>query len=493
MSAATLPSTLNNSRAFRSKLEQSPSIKMLGAVLIGAVPALALAIVVARQGTGHPAVLPLAGIVFIINAAIVYQDLRNGIALFIIAAALSPKLPGFYKNLRVEDFVFFAVFGLWLTRQAGAQSLRALRSPIVAPFLALTLFSLLSTLYGMGMGIIKDPVYSAFLQFKRVEYFLIFWVVATTIKSEQWLRLMLLLFVASGGGAAVYGFMTQSEDVGSAVSETRVMGPEGENYNTLSGYLVVCIGAGLAMLPEFRRPLQRALILASVGVAAMGVMFSFSKEGLIMLMVALAYFGFTRYKGMLIVGAVGFSLALVAVPDVRDNLSMTFHQIQISKEDDPGANSLTARYQAWEYRWNAFFLQQPVLGNGVGSVRLSVDNEYLLRACEAGVVGFGIFLWWLASIGQQVARLTRRPGLSRTLGYGLASGFTGLLVQGTVACCFTSIRTMEAFWYLLGLVTAASFIQQRQAKEAAEEAERQARSAAERPLHQRRRIPSVGW
>lgn len=492
MSAATIPSTLNNRQASRNKLEQSPSFKMLGAILLGAVPALALAITVARQGATHPAVLPLAGIVFIINAAIIYQDLRNGIALFIIAAALSPKLPGFYKNLRVEDFVFFAVFGMWLTRQSGAQSLKALRSPIVAPFLALTGISLISTLYGMGMGIVKDPVYSAFLQFKRVEYFLIFWVVATTIKDERWLRLMLLLFVASGGGAAVYGFLTQSE-ASSAVSESRITGPEGENYNTLSGYLVVCAGAGIAMLPEFRRPLHRLLILVSVGLAGMGVMFSFSKEGLIMLMVSMAYFGFTRYKAMLIVGAVAFTVALVAVPDVRENLAMTVHQIQISRTDDPGANSLTARYQAWDYRWNGFFLKQPVLGNGVGSVRLSVDNEYLLRACEAGIVGFGIFLWWLTSIGQQVSRLTRKPGLSRTLGYGLASGFTGLLVQGTVACCFTSIRTMEAFWYLLGLVTAANLIQQRQAKEAAAEAERLAKAATERPLHQRRRIPSVGW
>ena len=47
---------------------------------------------------------------------VVTLDLRYGLALFIITAALSPKLPGFYNNLRVEDFVFALVFIGWAGR-----------------------------------------------------------------------------------------------------------------------------------------------------------------------------------------------------------------------------------------------------------------------------------------------------------------------------------------------------------------------------------------
>jgi hypothetical protein len=140
----------------------------------------------------------------------------------------------------------------------------------------------------------------------------------------------------------------------------------------------------------------------------------------------------------------------------------TLTQIQNAKDDDPGRNSLTARYRAWEYRWNGWFLKSPLLGCGVGSVALSVDNEYLLRACEVGVVGFGIFAWWLLSIGLEVRRLQRFSGLPQQISAGLGAAFVGLLIQGSVAASFTSIRTMEPFWFLLGLAAVANQLRQGQ-------------------------------
>lgn len=471
----------------------APTGKVLGALLLGALPALILAVIVAREGFKHPLVLPLAAVVFAINAVIVFQDLRNGIALFILAAGLSPKLPGLYENLRVEDFIFVVVFGLWLFRQTPATRLANLKSPIVQPFIVLTIVSLLATFWGMALGRVPDLAYSALLQFKRVEYFLIFWVVATTVKSEQWLRILTLLFVFSGAGCAMYGFLNPSVDEYTHLGETRVVGPEGENYNTLSGYLVVCIGAGVGVLPDFRKGFPRLLLIGSIALAAMGVLFSFSREGLIMLMGALLFFGFTRYRILLIVAAVAFVVALGAVDPIRENLSETFSMIQNSREADPGANSLTARYRAWEYRWNGWFVQQPLFGNGVGSVALSVDNEYLLRACETGILGFGVFIWWLSAIGRQVITLRRKKGLVQTMSFGLASGFVGLLIQAFVACSFTTIRTMEAFWFWLGLVAAANLIQTRATREAAEQQRQAQESEAKQSASPRRRLPSVGW
>ncbi len=472
---------------------QAPTAKVIGALLLGALPALILAVIVAREGFRHPLVLPLAVVVFAVNAVIVVQDIRNGVALFILAAGLSPKLPGLYENLRVEDFIFVVVFGLWLFRQTPATRLANLRSPIVQPFIVLTVVSLLSTIWGAALGRVPDLAYSALLQFKRVEYFLIFWVVATTVKSEQWLRILTLLFVFSGAGCAMYGFLNPSVPDYTSAGETRVVGPEGENYNTLSGYLVVCIGAGVGVLPDFRKGFARLLLIASISLAALGVLFSFSREGLIMLMGALLFFGFTRYRILLIAAAVAFVVALGVADPVRENLSETFNLIQNSREADPGANSLTARYRAWEYRWNGWFVQQPLFGNGVGSVALSVDNEYLLRACETGILGFGVFIWWLTAIGKQVVILRRKKGLVQTMSFGLASGFVGLLIQALVACSFTTIRTMEAFWFWLGLVAAANLIQTRADREAAEAQRRAEELASKQSATPRRRVPSVGW
>ncbi len=424
---------------------------VVGTLLIGAAPALMLAVAVARGGgLSSPWVPPLAVLTFVANAMIVFSDIRYGLVLFIVAAGLSPKLPGLYNNLRVEDFVFVLVFIAWLSRRAQGHKVEKVRSPIIIPFVAVTVVSILASVYGTTMGYIKDPTYGVFLQLKRVEYFLIFYVVASTIRSEGWLRLLTLVFVFSGALAAVYGLTNQSTE-GSHVSDSRVTGPEGENYNTLSGYLVVCIATGMAALPNFRGWGHRALLLASVGVASLGILLSFSREGMVMLLGTVLFFGFTKHRMILLLGLVGLTLAFTVSEPVRKNVDNTMMQIRESPNDDPGSNSLTARFRAWEYRWHGWFLREPLVGNGVGSVALSVDNEYLMRACEAGIIGFGVFCWWLAAIGQQVTKLRKARGLPQMLATGLAAGFVGLLIQGSVAASFTSIRTMEPFWFLLGL------------------------------------------
>src|SRR5207249_9650185 len=111
------------------------------------VPALALAIAVARGNTSDPWVLPLAVITLLAAVVVVTLDLRYGLALFIITAALSPKLPGFYNNLRVEDFVFALVFIGWAGRSL-TRGFRIVRSPLLLPFLLLTAFGVCSTIWG---------------------------------------------------------------------------------------------------------------------------------------------------------------------------------------------------------------------------------------------------------------------------------------------------------------------------------------------------------
>jgi general stress protein CsbA len=437
---------------------KAPVMGLLLALAAGGVPALLLAIAAARGGMSNPWILPLAVLALCANTIIIVMDLRYGLALFILAAGLSPKLPGFYNNLRVEDFVFLVVFGVWLARGIQAGRLPTVRSPIVLPFVTLTLVSAGATIYGFVLGGVSDGVYGLFLQLKRVEYFLIFWVVATTVRSEGWLRLLTLVFVASGALAACYGLLHQTDE-GVTDAEQRVMGPEGEHYNTLSGYLILCIGAGLAAIPSFRS-LPRNLLIASVTVSVLGLLFSFSREGYIMLVGSLLVFGLTRHRWILALAAVALAAAFFVSEPIRENVHETIQQIQEAPTGDPGANSLTARWQGWQYRWHTKFSQQPLLGNGVGSVPLSVDNEYLLRLCEVGLLGFAVFLWWLVAIGRQIRRLLQKgEPLTRMLALGLGAGFVGMLIQGLVAASFNTIRTMEPFWFLLGLVSAAVVIQ----------------------------------
>jgi len=431
------------------------------ALAVASAPAIFLSIGVSRYGFDGLPMRILAGLTVYVNFMIVLRNLNYGLALFIVAAALSPRLPGFYNNLRVEDLVFTIVFAVWFIKALQHGRIPLVHSPIVLPFVLLTLMSFASTLWGSSLGLIPDEKYSFFLQAKRIEYFLIFCVVATTVRSEGWLRLLTLTFIVSGALAAAYGLATASGDSYLTVANERVNGPEGENYNTLSGYLVVCIGAGLAAIAAYPRGRTRTLLIVCTGVAGLGLLLSYSREGYLMLMGSLLVFGFTRHRLLLLGAGLALFAAIVLAAPVRKNIGETIQLIGTSHQDDPGSNSLTARYRAWEWRWSGWFIKQPLIGSGVGSVALTVDNEYLMRACEVGIIGFSLFLWWLAAIWKQIRRLHTAPGLAQVLALGLAAGFVGLLIQGCVAATFTTIRTMEPFWYLLGLVTAAGQLARR--------------------------------
>ena len=451
------------------KGELGPSTgQVVGLLALGAFPAIAMAIVMVKGGgTSNPFVFPLAAVTLLINAGIVSMDIRYGLAMFIVAAGLSPKLPGVYDNLRVEDFIFLFVFLIWWSRQMRKGKLPPVNSPFVKPFVVLTVFSVVATFFGVVVGMIPDAKYSFFLQAKRIEYFLIFYVVSTTIKTDGWLRMLTGLFVASGALAAIYGLANPTSAHDQSVMAVRVSGPEGENYNTLAGYLVICIAVGIGAIPAYPRGRTKFFLILCTMTAAAAVLMSFSREGYVMLVGTLTVFGFTRHRKLVLSAFLALIVIFFAAEPVRNNVHNTVGQIQNSREADPGQNSLTARFYAWEYRMNGWFWKWPLFGCGVGSVALSVDSEYVLRLCEVGVVGFGIFLWWLVSIGQEVRRLQRTRGFPQMISIGLGAAFVGLLIQASVAASFNSIRTMEPFWYLLGLVSAAVMIQRNKAAQEA--------------------------
>ncbi|MBM3459254.1 MAG: hypothetical protein FJX77_12060, partial [Armatimonadetes bacterium] len=323
--------------------------------MVGGLPAIAVALFALAGGRDTPWFWPLAGLTLILNIFIVLADLRFGLALFIACAGMSPKLPGIYDNLRVEDLIFVMVFLVWVGRTVQGGQLPSIRAPFVTPFAVLALVSVLSSLYGVTLGVIPDWKYTVFLQLKRIEYLIIFFVVATTVKDEAWLRAMAVLFVVSGAIASAYGLANQESAYDQSVSEVRVTGPKGENYNTLSGYLVICIGAGLALLPEIKTKLPRLLLLAGTGISAAALLLSFSREGYIMLVGSLFVFGLTKHRGILLAAMAALVAAgLVAAP-VRDNVTSTYNTIQRAQNDDPGANSLTARINGWKWRLETRF------------------------------------------------------------------------------------------------------------------------------------------
>jgi hypothetical protein len=428
-----------------------------------AAPALLVATLAARSDQQIDYLLPLLVLSAFAIFLIVMIDLCCGLALFIIAAGLSPKMPGLgYNNLRVEDGIFVIVLAVWLIRCFRLGQLPRPRTPITAPFIAVTLMGVVSTAWGYSHGTIPDLAYSILMQIKRVEYFLIFWLVATSVNSPQWLRTLILVFVVSGALVVVYGLYNRQETGYLKYAATRIA-IQGENYNTLSGYLIVCLGLGIGAYMEFKQQMVRLLILGSLLLTLAGLLFAFSREGLVMLLGSVAVLLTTRHRRFVLAAIILLAPAMLWGP-VRAHIQETATKIVEAPSGDIGNNSLTARLNSWTIYWRWVVVRHPLIGNGVGSVPLSVDNEYLLRVCEGGVVGLGLFLWGLAAIAQQVRRLrtSETNPHCQLLQTALFAAIVGLLIQGLAAASFTTIRTMEPFWFMLGLGSAALALAQEQ-------------------------------
>ncbi len=434
------------------------------ALLWIAAPTALLAVGLALGGTRDQSGFEPWEVVFVLVAWLAVTlatviDLRWGLGAFVLAAGISPEIPLLNYTVRFEDFIFVPVLTCWAMTWFRRRRMPPVHPLLIWPILAGLAVSVLATVRGAHLGLLPDPVFSWLVLAKRVEYFLIFWVVATSIDEERSARALVHCLLVGAVLSAAYGLMVPGEWGGESriFAERRVFGPAGENYNTLSGYLVVAMCLGLALFPTFSDRRERVWIGGAVLLSAVGVLLSFSREGLIVLVVALviisAMAAVHRFRSILVL-ALAIVLLVGVVPPVRDNATYTVTLIQRAAVDAPTQNSLAARYQTWAYRWNGWVRREPIIGSGVGCVALSADNEYLLRACETGFVGLATFAWLLAAVGALIRRELNKPGWSHYLAWGMAAAFAALLVQATVAVSFTTIRTMEPFWFALGLLAA---------------------------------------
>lgn len=422
-------------------------------VLLG----MSVAVAATTDGARSPALLPLLALTLAAHGVVVLWDLRWALGLFIVTAGFSPKLPGIYDNLRIEDLILALIVPVWACRMARLRAKPAVdpafRRWVALPYLVLLGVSLLATIRGQLLGLETGGEYGWLTQAKRLEYLLIAAIVATTVTDRTWANRLLFCVVAGGGLTALLS-LTHPADwtVAQALAEKRVFGPAGENYNTLSAYLVVCAALGLALINGLRDSLARGIAGICVGLGLLAVLFSYSREGYVLLACMLLVLA--RMPGRKsVLGALALVIVVVSlVPSVRENALRTVAMIQHSIVDDPIRNSLTARYHGWSYRWDAWVMEQPLMGSGVGSVPLSVDSEYLLRTCEAGAVGFLLLLAWLGGVARFIHSTLRRSGSRNWLAWGLLGAFAALCVQATVAPAFSTIRPMETLWFGLGLL-----------------------------------------
>jgi len=105
----------------------------------------------------------------------------------------------------------------------------------------------------------------------------------------------------------------------------------------------------------------------------------------------------------------------------------------------------------WPRAINAF-LFSPILGTGPSSITEATDNDYLRWLGEFGLLGTGIFLFILFSIGITVLKkaLEKNNKLSPLL-WGFLFGFGALMINASYIDVFEASKMAFVFWLTAGI------------------------------------------
>ena len=172
--------------------------------VLAALIAAACLVLVFAQGlfevdTGYAPYVFLGALVWLIT----FRDLRVGLALTIIAIAVSPEFEiGGVPNLRMEDFIFPAVLLGWLARALHARdplTATDLKTPLILLALVAVISSLQNTIYA------RLPFWDSFFRLgKSCMYVLMFFVTMNALKKRKDIGIFMQLFWVAAVASALY-------------------------------------------------------------------------------------------------------------------------------------------------------------------------------------------------------------------------------------------------------------------------------------------------
>ncbi|MCR4316358.1 MAG: O-antigen ligase family protein [Planctomycetes bacterium] len=395
------------------------------------------------------------GYVFLVGLTyfLMMFDLRTGLTVLIIGIGISPDINVGGVQLRISDFLIPIFLFIFLAKQM-AEKTEFRPTMIGRPFMLLMSLSLISTLLAAMTIESFNLTTGIFHTLKIVEYFLIFFLVLNILKSMSEVRFFITsMFVASSLLIAFLYYQL-------SYVVRRVSGPEGETANILGGYLLFhfLLALGVTAMTDSRR--IRILGSGFLLITIYPFIRTLSRTSYVALFVTLTFIALISGRKSLIFVLILSPLVLWIAGDrqIIDRVS-TF--VNLSEDSS---------FQSRMYAIKSFSLNvvdSPLLGTGKGIVNLGdVDNEYVKLALETGLMGLVVFFFFLYRIGKvsfDTLNLVRDK--DKTV-YGFCVGFIaglgGLMIHALGATSFTTIRTMEPFYFALGIVVATYHVCQRE-------------------------------
>ncbi|MDD5255703.1 MAG: O-antigen ligase family protein [Candidatus Omnitrophica bacterium] len=236
----------------------------------------------------------------------------------------------------------------------------------------------------------------------------------------------------------------------------------------LSAFLPLLLGLALYLA----RGKQR-LIFAVASIAGLaGVFLTYSRPTYLAVYVSVFLLAAIRRSRVILVLLLLAALALpiLAPQSIKDwARQMEYNPLRMMCNDDRiavyrnslnmirahpvtgvGANTFMENYRHYK--------ENPEYRNIVTIDYMYAHNNFLHMAGEVGLIGFGLFIWFLAALFRQALRTLRtlKDAQARMLLLGGVACLVAFLVNGLTESSLYYSRVAVIFWYLAGITLAAA-------------------------------------
>ena len=426
-----------------------------------------------------------------------YSFWSNAIEATIIALIISTPLVFYPYLVRIFNppkelaFSILVIVGLmlWKLKMVNKEEVKITRTPLNLSVLAFMVICFLSLLWSNSpmVSLLELPLFLAGP--------MLYFIIVNNIKSEQQINHLLTTLLIISSLLGIYGiFQYQGIDFAfwkGNIARQQVFGLFG-SVNYFAEYMIVPLPLAISLFFATQNRTHKILLL--VGILAMGgsLILTFTRGSYLAIGISSLFMFFlylvSRGKSFIkehkkififILALIILITFLFVMPNPLNKLGTVISKIKgrISISQFTKGYSLKRRIATWGFT-TLMIKDHPIFGSGLGTFKYNslsyqakffdqgenrslypygiadkAHNEYLQLWAELGLLGLGIFLWFLFSYFNYGIELLRRlkDKYKQGIIIGLMGGIVAVLIDGIFGFPLHLPATLVLFWLFIGL------------------------------------------
>jgi len=426
----------------------------------------------------------------------------NAIEATIIVLIISTPLVFYPYLVRIFNppkelfFSILVIIGLmfWFFKMTAQEEFKITRTSLNLPILAFMVICPLSILWSDSpmVSLLELPLFLA----GPILYFII----ANNIRDEHQINRLLTSLLIVSSLLGIYGIF-QYNGIDFAfwkgnIARNQVFGFFG-NVNYFAEYLIVPLPLAISLFFATQNGVHKILLL--IGILTMGgsLILTFTRGSYLAIGISSLFMFFlyliSRGKGFIkehkkififILTLIILVPFLFAIPNPLNKPGTIISKIKgrISVTQFTQSTSLKRRIAIWKFT-GMMIKDHPLLGSGIGTFKYNslsyqakffdqgenrhlypygiadkVHNEYLQLGAELGIIGLGIFFWFIITYFNYGIKLLKKlkDEYKQGIVIGLIGGVAAVLIDAIFGFPLHLPATLVSFWLFVGLIVSLS-------------------------------------